>query len=128
MKNQRFAAAVVLLGVAAFAATARLGAQAQQRAVYVSALDKSGNPVAELQPSDVIVKEDDVTREILRVAPATEPMQVALLVDNSQAAERIIRDYRDALPAFVSALLRRRDRREARHCPRRARRTADDPD
>jgi len=105
MKNQRFAAVVVLLGVAAFAATARLGAQAQQRAVYVSALDKSGNPVAELQPSDVIVKEDDVTREVLRVAPATEPMQIAILVDNSQAAERIIRDYRDALPAFVSAML-----------------------
>jgi hypothetical protein len=105
MKNQRLAAAVVLLGVAAFAATARLGAQAQQRAVYVSALDKSGNPVAELQPSDVIVKEDDATREILRVAPAAEPMQVALLVDNSQAAERVIRDYREALPSFISAML-----------------------
>jgi hypothetical protein len=104
MKNQRLAAAVVLLGVAAFAATARLGAQAQQRALYVTALDKSGNPVAELQPSDVIVREDDVTREVLRVGPATEPMQIAILVDNSQAAERYIRDYRDALPAFVSAL------------------------
>jgi hypothetical protein len=104
MKNQRLAAAVVLLGVAAFAATARLGAQAQQRALYVTALDKSGNPVSELQPSDVIVKEDDVTREILRVAPATEPMQIAILVDNSQAAERYIRDYRDALPAFITAL------------------------
>jgi hypothetical protein len=104
MKIQRLAAAVVLLGVAAFAATARLGAQAQQRALYVTALDKSGNPVSELQPSDVIVKEDDVTREILRVAPATEPMQIAILVDNSQAAERYIRDYRDALPAFITAL------------------------
>jgi hypothetical protein len=31
-------------------------------------------------------------------------MQIAILVDNSQAAERYIRDYRDALPAFVSAL------------------------
>ena len=70
----------------------------------MTALDKSGNPVAELQPSDVIVKEDDVTREILRVAPATEPMQIAILVDNSQAAERYIRDYRDALPAFITAL------------------------
>jgi hypothetical protein len=105
MKNHRLAAGVVLLGIAAFAAPTRLGAQAQQRALYVTALDKSGNPVAELQPSDVIVKEDDVTREVLRVEPATEPMQVAMLVDNSQAAERVIRDYRDALPAFVSALL-----------------------
>jgi hypothetical protein len=104
MKNQRLAAAVVLLGVAAFAATARLGAQAQQRALYVTALDKSGTPVAELQPSDVIVREDDATREVLRIAPATEPMQIAILVDNSQVAERYIRDYRDALPGFVKAL------------------------
>jgi hypothetical protein len=104
MRKHRLAAGVVLLGIAAFAATAHLGAQAQQRALYVTALDKSGNPVPELQPSDVIVREDDQVREILRIAPATEPMQIAILVDNSDAAERYIRDYRDALPAFVSAL------------------------
>jgi hypothetical protein len=101
MRNQRLAAAIVLLGLAAVG----LNAQAQQRALYVTALDKSGNPVADLQPSDLIVREDDVTREILRIEPATEPMQVAILVDNSQAGERYIRDYRDALPAFVSALM-----------------------
>jgi hypothetical protein len=105
MKNQRLAAVVVLLGLAGFATPAHLAAQAQQRALYVTALDKSGNPVPELQPSDVIVKEDDTTREILRIAPASEPMQVAVMVDNSQAAERYIRDYREALPAFISALL-----------------------
>jgi hypothetical protein len=104
MRNQRLAAGVVLLGIAACAATAHLGAQAQQRALYVTALDKSGNPVPELQPSDVIVREDDQVREVLRIAPATEPMQIAILVDNSDAAERYIRDYRDALPVFVSAL------------------------
>jgi hypothetical protein len=101
MRNQRLAASIVLLGLAAVG----LSAQAQQRALYVTALDKSGNPVADLQPSDLIVREDDATREILRVAPATEPMQIAVMVDNSQAAERYIRDYRDALPAFVNALM-----------------------
>ena len=104
MKNQRLAASIVLVGVAGFAASARLGAQAQERAVYVSALDKKGVPVAELAPADVIVREDDVTREVLRIAPATEPMQVAILVDNSEAAEPYIRDYREALPAFINAL------------------------
>jgi hypothetical protein len=104
MKNQRLARGLVLVGLAAFAATAHLAAQAQQRALYVTALDKSGNPVPELQPSDLIVKEDDVTREILKVARASEPMQVAIMVDNSEAAERYIRDYREAVPAFISAL------------------------
>ena len=32
-------------------------------------------------------------------------MQIALLVDNSQAAEPYIRDYREALPAFIAAVL-----------------------
>ena len=104
MKNHRLAAGVVLLAIAAFAATTHLAAQAQQRALFVTALDKSGNPVDELQPSDVIVKEDDVTREVLRIGRATEPMQVAILVDNSQAAERYIRDYREALPLFIAAM------------------------
>ena len=72
--------------------------------MYVSALDKRGAPVAELAPADVIVREDEVTREVLRIAPATEPMQIAILVDNSQAAEPYIRDYREALPAFINAL------------------------
>jgi len=105
MKNQRLAAGVVLVSLAGFAATAHLAAQAQQRALYVTALDKSGNPVPDLQPSDLIVKEDDTTREILKIARASEPMQVVIMVDNSAAAERYIRDYREALPMFISALL-----------------------
>jgi hypothetical protein len=104
MKIPRAAATLLLAALAAAAASGRLDAQAQQRAAYVSALDKSGAPVSELTPSDIIVREDDVTREVLSVAPATEPMQVAILVDNSQAGEPFIRDYREAIPAFVNAL------------------------
>jgi hypothetical protein len=32
-------------------------------------------------------------------------MQIALLVDNSQASEQYIRDYREALPAFINAIV-----------------------
>jgi VWFA-related protein len=72
--------------------------------VYVSVVDRSGNPVDDLGPSDFVVREDNVAREILRVAPAEDPLQIALLVDNSQAAERYIRDYREAITAFVTAM------------------------
>ena len=37
--------------------------------------------------SEFIVREDDVAREVLRVSAATEPLQIALLVDTSQAIE-----------------------------------------
>jgi hypothetical protein len=83
---------------------ARARAQAEQRVVYVSALDQSGAPVAALDPRDIAVREDKVAREILSVTPASDPMQIAVLVDNSQAAEPYIRDLREALTSFINAV------------------------
>jgi hypothetical protein len=82
-----------------------LFAQAEERTLYVSVLDKNGVPVPAVSPSDIVVREDDAPREVLRVVPATDPMQLALLVDNSTAGEPLIREYREALTAFVSGVL-----------------------
>jgi VWFA-related protein len=79
-------------------------AQAQERDVFVSALDAAGAPVASLDPRDVVVREDGVAREVLRVRRATEPMQLAVLVDNSEAASQPMKDFRDALTGFVSRM------------------------
>jgi hypothetical protein len=86
-------------------ASALVRAQAIQRSMYVSVLDASGAPVPNVTPSDLVVREDNVAREILRIAPADEPMQIEILVDNSQAARGYISDMRAALPPFVDALL-----------------------
>ena len=75
-----------------------------QRSLYVSVLNDAGAPVPDLGPSDFIVREDGLAREVLRVAPATDPMQIAVLVDNSQAARDDIADMRKALQAFVTAM------------------------
>ena len=80
-------------------------AQAIQRSMYVSALNEAGAPVPDLGPSDFLVREDNVAREVLRVAPADEPMQVAVLVDNSQAARNYIRDIRAGTEGFVTEML-----------------------
>jgi hypothetical protein len=104
MANRGLLTAVLVIAAMASAKPAVLVAQAVQRSLYVSVVDQSGAPVADLGPSDFIVREDRVTREVLRVEHADEPMQIALLVDNSQAAEPYIRDYREALPAFITAL------------------------
>src|SRR5689334_10787838 len=85
---------------------AALLSQAIERSMYVSVVDQSGSPVPGLGPSDFIVREDNLSREVLRVVPATEPMQVAVLVDNSTAAAPQVQFVRRALPAFVETLTR----------------------
>ena len=95
---------IFLLGAVTLASVSPL-AQGVQKAMYVSVVDKAGAPVPGLGPSDFIVREDDVTREVLSVVPADEPMQVAVLVDTSDVARAQIPYLRDAVPAFVNTLI-----------------------
>src|SRR5581483_5752522 len=89
---------------AALSASVALFAQAAQRSMYVSVVNEAGAPVPGLGPSDFVVREDNVAREVLRVAPAEDPMQIEILVENSQAARNYINDLRTALPPFVEKL------------------------
>ncbi len=96
-------------GAAALGAAADSPVRAQtgsprQKALYVSVVDKDGVPVEGVNPDDLVVREDGVAREVLRVEPATDPMQVALLVDNSQAATPAIQYLRDAIGPFIDTL------------------------
>jgi hypothetical protein len=98
----------MLVGVSVVALVAsfspELRSQALERSLYVSMLDKSGVPVPNMGPADFVVREDNVAREVLRVVPASEPMQIAILVDNSTAAGPMIQQIRRALPPFVEAM------------------------
>jgi len=102
--ERRVFGAAVLLVALTLIGPARPVAQAIQRSMYVSVLNEAGAPVLDLRPSDFIVREDNVAREVLRVAPADAPMQVAVLVDNSEAARDDIADIRRALPELVDAM------------------------
>ena len=68
--------------------------ETRERTLFVSAVDKDGEPVSGLGPDAFIVREDGVRREILRVTPATEPIDVALLIDNSTAASETSKNTR----------------------------------
>jgi VWFA-related protein len=79
-------------------------AQAKPTDVYVSVLDNKGQPVEGLGITDFTVREDNVAREVLKVAPATEPLTIALLVDDSQAAHEGIQQIRDGVKSFITNL------------------------
>ena len=79
-------------------------AGARERTLFVSAVDSRGEPVNGLDPEDFIITEDGRRREILRVSRAIEPMDIALLADNSAAAERLVGPLRDGLKDFVGTM------------------------
>jgi VWFA-related protein len=78
--------------------------ETRERALFVSAVDKDGEPVAGLGPDAFVVREDGTRREVLRVSRATEPIDIALLVDNSTAASDEIVFLREALSKFVAKM------------------------
>jgi hypothetical protein len=95
---------VSILAVVVLTSPATLFSQALERSLYVSMLDGAGAPVPNLGPSDFIVREDNSSREVLRVVPASDPMQIAILLDNSVAAAFAVPEMRRALPAFIEQL------------------------
>ena len=97
-----FAAAFALVVGSAPELHAQAGAR--ERTLFVSALYSGGEPVNGLDLGDFIITEDGRRREVLRVSRAIEPVDIALLVDNSAAAKRAIGPLRDGLRDFVGAM------------------------
>jgi hypothetical protein len=83
----------------------RLLSQARERVLYVTVVDRATDtPVRELRPDGLIVREDGVRREVLRVTTASSPMPIAVIIDNSQPAAPAIADLRRALTPFLTAI------------------------
>jgi VWFA-related protein len=106
--------AFLALGLAALAAIPAVFQQdsprtptasdARTRDVYVSALDNKEVPVTGLTGADFVVREDGAAREVLRAGPATAPIQLVLLVDDSEALTPAVQPMREALTKFVDKL------------------------
>lgn len=90
-------AAACALPVAVFA-------QSKPTDIYVSVVDGKGMPAQGLTAEDFRVREDGVAREVLKAGPATEPLSVALLVDDSAAATPATQMIREAVDTFVKSL------------------------
>jgi VWFA-related protein len=93
------AAVLCLLAPTSFSAQAP-----RERTMFVSAVDEKGEPVQGLGPRDFIVREDGAEREVLRVSRAIEPIDIAMLVDDSAASEQLIPRVREALRPFIAKM------------------------
>lgn len=98
------AVALSVLGSIQTPARSPRASDVRNRDVYVSVVDNNGKPITGLTAADFKVREDNVAREVVSVGPATEPLTISLLIDDSEAAADSIQYMRDALSAFVDRL------------------------
>ena len=72
-----------ILGLVCAAGVVPAAAEQTTRTTYVTVLENDGQPVAGLTPADLRLRENNRDREIVTVEPATEPMRVALMVEET---------------------------------------------
>jgi VWFA-related protein len=72
--------------------------------MFVSAVDAQGSPVEGLGPEAFVIREDGVRREVLQVSRATDPIDVAILADNSSAIADKLTLIREALARFTARM------------------------
>jgi VWFA-related protein len=110
LRSSRFSAPagrpLRLLAAAAAAVLVALPARAQtvEREMFVSVVDSADKPVTTLGVPDFIVREDGRAREVLRARRASEPIEIAILVDTSQALGNQVNDVRKGLEAFIARM------------------------
>jgi VWFA-related protein len=100
------------LGLAALSAgnmTARQqteprASDARTRSVYVGVVDSKDAPVERLGVADFTVREDGVAREVLKVERPTEPLDVTLLIDDSEALTPALQPMREGITKFIDKL------------------------
>jgi hypothetical protein len=101
MRRILFSLLTVVLGLFVVAPAA-LAQGGRQRSLLVTATDAKGAPVDTLSAEDVVVREDGMAREVLKVSRPADPVDITLLVDNSLAATRALQDIRLGLEKFVT--------------------------
>jgi VWFA-related protein len=95
-------AAIAVTAALALPSTAH--AQAKPTDIYVTVVDSKGEPAPGLTADDFRVREDGTAREVLKAGAATEPLTVALLIDDSQAASPALQMMREAVEVFITSL------------------------
>src|SRR5579864_1908018 len=74
------------------------------KTVYVAALDADNKPVPGLTKDTWAVREDGTDRTVVDAKPATDPLEIVLMIDTSNSSQATISELRAGLQAFADAL------------------------
>lgn len=78
-----FVGLAVVFSCGLAAAQAPVPAATRSRTVFVTVTDRSGLPVEDLGAADFVIKEGGKTVDVVQAAIATDPIQIALIVDDN---------------------------------------------
>jgi len=70
----------------------------------VSVVDQSGRPVSDLTRDEIILTEDGIADEIVKVEPFSIPVELTVAVDNGPLSADSLVHYRSGLTGLVKAL------------------------
>src|SRR5262245_22816143 len=81
---------------------ASIGVAAQDQFQFiVSATDADGKPVTDLKPEEVVMTENGVANEIVKVEPFHMPVKLTLVVDNGPLSRENLPELRTGLEGLV---------------------------
>lgn len=95
------------IGLACLASLIAAAAQtvwAVDRQLFMLVTDRSGQPVTDVTADEVVLEQEGSECTVKDVQLDAAPMKVALLVDNSDAAQQSLNSMRDGLAAFLDTL------------------------
>ena len=93
----------VLLALLLVSAPALL-AQSNAFQFVVSVVDESGRPVSDLTRDEIVLTENGIADEIVKVEPFAIPIELTLAVDNGPLSADSLVHYRNGLSGLVKAL------------------------
>ena len=73
---------------------------------FVGAADAAGKPVTDLRPEDVVMSENGVRQQVVKVERQAVPIKITLAIDNSQDSSEALSHYRGGLAGLVEGLPR----------------------
>jgi VWFA-related protein len=101
---RRHAVCSLAISMVSLLALEGLGAQDNEKHVFVTALDKDGTPIVGLTAEHFAIRESGRDRTIIKVEPLQTPMHVAVLVDTSVGNGAPDEIFRSAVVSFVQRL------------------------